>query len=756
MKLEAKFLVDPLKLAQAVVEKLRDSDFDAAMSLVRASEKSRDGMAVDNIVSWNHVIDWLMSKGEPSMAWKVYNEMKKRGHKPDAHTYTIMLRGYRDNVKKPNAVKQAVAVYDSISAANSVVTPTTIHTNAVLSVCARANDIESLWSIAGRLPDKGPGAPDHITFTTILQAINAEVRARAVELGSRNGPDYDPQPIFEQAVSDARKLWVDITGRWRKGNLQLDEALVCAMGRLLMLSTDPKAYEDVLNLVQQAMNIPKSPDNLGRTEDPNVREEDDSSVGTEAHTTSHSGDSNRSLVRSGSRSTQLVPSPTSIYATPGQNTLSMLLETATALRYLRAGKYYWDLLTAPDGPYKIIPDHGNVAAYLRLLRVSRASQATLDVLRMPRPKEIQDRVMVRGTFFIAMSTCLRDKNNPNVFDIASRILDLMQGRADSSDQEQSSRPEGQKLEMSPRVLTKYLELALATTNGLNGGRLNKTRNGDLDFERDPHKNNTLRALRRLAPDMLNVKRLLKLHMTELEQQAAVKSRTSTVQKLLAKRELTHLSVSENMNELVDFLRTLIGAYDKILMVNERLEDEGLGPLDRDILNECWSQKRKLSAFLGKVNNERGIPIEARREREHGSTAGRAKAKTEVSEEDFEDEAGETLDVTVPNQRTKTIKEINKALMKQDKAREESRLSRRQKRELGKEERIRRQFPVSMLKPKPSEQTRLSRQRHETGSGDRKRSTTSASQMYRGWGGGFEALAREQGQGEKAGFIDLRP
>lgn len=75
MRLEAKYLVDPLKLAQAVVEKLREADFDAAMSLVRASEKSRDGMAVDNIVSWNHIIDWLMSQGEPSMAWKVYNEV---------------------------------------------------------------------------------------------------------------------------------------------------------------------------------------------------------------------------------------------------------------------------------------------------------------------------------------------------------------------------------------------------------------------------------------------------------------------------------------------------------------------------------------------------------------------------------------------------------------------------------------------------------------------------------------------------------
>ncbi|EXJ92834.1 hypothetical protein A1O3_01388 [Capronia epimyces CBS 606.96] len=751
MRLEAKFLVDPMKLAQAVVEKLRDSDFDAAMSLVRASEKARDGMAVDNIVSWNHIIDWLMSQGEPSMAWKIYNEMKKRGHKPDAHTYTIMLRGYRDNVKKPNVVKQAVAVYDSISAANSAVTPTTIHTNAVLSVCARANDIESLWSIAGRLPDKGPGAPDHITFTTILQAINAEVRARAVELGGRNGPDFDAQPIFEQAVSDARKLWVDITARWRKGDLQLDEALVCAMGRLLMLSTEPKAYEDVLNLVQQTMNIPRTPDGLGKTGEDLAKEEENSVTSPSANTSSPPETANSSLVRQGLRQTQLGPTSTSIYAIPGQNTLSMLIETATALRYLRVGKYYWDLLTAPEGLYKIVPDHGNVMAYLRLLRVSRASQATLDVLRMPRPKDIQDRLMVRGTFFIAMSTCLRDKNNPNVFETASRILDLMQGRAEAVDQEQSPTSGGQQLKLSPKVLTKYLELALATTNGLNGSRLNKRKDGDLDFERDPRKNNTLRALRRLAPDMVNVKRLLKDHLDESEQQAAMKARTPTVQKILAKRQLTHLSVSENIRELVDFLRMLIGAYDKILMVNEHLEDDGLGPLDKDILTECWSQKRKLSAFLGKVINARGIPKEARQIPEQGTV--HRQTSTEPLEDNLGDEAGKSLDVTLPNQRTKALREINRSRLKQEKAREESRLSRRQKRELEKEERIRKQFPASMLKPPQSGRSRTNSQKFETT--DHKR-TTSPSQKYSGWGGEFAALAREQGQGENTSFIDLRP
>lgn len=78
MKLESQFLVDPLKLAQSVVEKLRKSDLDAALTLVRASEKALDGNPVENTVSWNHIIDWLMSQEQPSAAWKIYNEVCPR------------------------------------------------------------------------------------------------------------------------------------------------------------------------------------------------------------------------------------------------------------------------------------------------------------------------------------------------------------------------------------------------------------------------------------------------------------------------------------------------------------------------------------------------------------------------------------------------------------------------------------------------------------------------------------------------------
>ncbi|OAL38308.1 hypothetical protein AYO20_02367 [Fonsecaea nubica] len=819
MEKEARYLVDPLKLAQGVVEKLRDHNLQAALELVRASERAHNGKGVDNVVSWNHIIDWLMGQESPGEAWKVYNEMKKRGHKPDSHTYTIMLRGYRDNVKKPNAVQQALSVYDSISAANSAVTPTTIHTNAIISVCARAYDIDAIWRIAGRLPERGPGAPDHVTFTTILQALNSEAQKRAIDRGGREGPGFDPQPIFEQVIDDARKLWLDITARWRRGDLYLDEALVCAMGRLLMLSSNRSTHLDVLNLVHQAMNIGRMPEvsNNDAENGTDGAEELESTAERDPPTILEVSPTraNRSSLSSGRPGT----TSSSVYATPGNNTLSMLMETTTALRKLKLGKYYWEILTAADGPYKIVPDHQNIMAYLRLLRVSRASRAALDLLRAPRPDDVQNKLMVRGTFVIAMSTCLRDKKNPNVFETASRIMDLMQESTQDMGDDldgHGKEPQGQKLRFSPKALRMYLEVAMATTKGIGAGPLEKTSNGDLDFERDPSKNHTLRALRRLGPDVVNVRQLIKSHLVELEQQAAAKGRTIRVKKLLEKRQITPYSVTENIGELVELLRTMISAIDKIILVNERLEDEGMGPLDKAILKECWLQKRKLSAFVSRAANvvtdpkgpgelkarrvnERGQPLASR----NGETSeGDGAAWSEDTEVAGDDMVDEDFDAAIPstNPHVRLVNDIKAAQAKHAKSKEERGLSRRQKLELIKEEQIRAQFPTSVLRERQSIKERTRNRWNETETGPastRQRSRAAAGfarkapvwktrqmeikemrrekrqakeqareahessrarerETYRGWGGGFQDMLKEHGRADRAGIVELGP
>lgn len=61
---------DPLKLAEFVRKSLRGDDWDTAVSLVRAASKH-----IQCTVSWNHLIDWELSKGKMNAALKTYNEV---------------------------------------------------------------------------------------------------------------------------------------------------------------------------------------------------------------------------------------------------------------------------------------------------------------------------------------------------------------------------------------------------------------------------------------------------------------------------------------------------------------------------------------------------------------------------------------------------------------------------------------------------------------------------------------------------------
>jgi hypothetical protein len=497
-------------------------------------------------------------------------QMKKRGHKPDAHTYTIMLRGFRANVRKPQAIQNALSVYNSMFAPNSSVTPNIIHTNAVINVCARGKDMDALWSVAGRLPDKGPGAPDKWTYTTILNALASNAQTKASQYqqpqigrmpGDNGAYDEHAQKVFDEAVEDGRKLWGDVVGRWRKGDLMVDQPLVCAMGRLLLLGSRRSGWEDVFALVEQTMNLPRwrpGGQEQGALPPPSPASEFQPVrvSATTGPTANKAGTSNAS-----------------VYAQPGNNALSMLMQAAIMTKNVAAGKMYWDLLTDVNGPYKLEPDAANLASYLRLLRISRSSKMVVDLLRsdlLDKNDSLGKEFYKRGTFVIAMSTCIRDKNNPNVFEHANRVLDVMQERLE---------------EMDPKVMEMYVNLAVLTTPALGSAGPWK----DMAFEKDAAKNHAMWALKRLGPSVVNVKDLMKTRM--LEDEIGVRRRQGT--KALEKRARGGDKRS-SVDDLAAFLQSMIGAYDRLLSKGTA------GGVERSLLEEWAGQKRKLSAFVTKM------------------------------------------------------------------------------------------------------------------------------------------------------------
>lgn len=351
--------------------------------------------------------------------------MKKRAQFPDSYTYTILLRGLSKNAHTSGTLSKALSVYHSLSAPNSRVEPSIIHTNAALKVCARAGDMDALWGVAGKIAETGPASANSITYVTILNAIRQNLLVNA----PKGESDDETAARKERGIVEARLMWEDIIRRWGSADLMIDEELVCAMARLLLIGSRPRDWDDVLSLVEQTMDIPRLVPRLGTTERqnagfprlraPNVPREyrvDDDHLSPD--NTPVRGDEFLPIKRDsdGALSNPLA------YVWPGNNTLSVIQEACQKIVANKAAQEYWDLLTDPR-TYKIVPDIDNLHMRLRNLRQNRASAAAVQLMEQDMmEKGVKPRP---GTFRIAMSTCVRDKNNHNSLRHAGRILNMM-------------------------------------------------------------------------------------------------------------------------------------------------------------------------------------------------------------------------------------------------------------------------------------------------------------------------------------------
>ncbi|KAL1622399.1 hypothetical protein SLS54_004963 [Diplodia seriata] len=358
---------DPLRLADTVQKRLSKGDIEPVLDLVRFASNS-----MDCVVSWNHIIDHFMNLGRPSHALKIYNEVR---------------------LSFPN----------------------------LSHLLTQANDMDALWGIAAKLPEKGPGAADAITYTTILGAIRQDALLAVHAMSA----DQIAQKR-EEGIVDGRRLWEDIVTKWRSGDIIIDENLVCTMGQLLLIGQRPRDWDDILSLFEQTMDIPRLARHLGDDrkapkwlpDTPRaMREEDSAKIDPADHTRRGGEFDPVELGKTVGRGRRNMA-----YAKPGNHSLSLILESCLKTNARKAAEDYWHLLTGPDS-WGIVPDEANLHMFLRILRQTRSSAAVVEFLR----SEFGTRMGVKKpkTFRMAMSTCVRDKNNPNVFDHANVILDMM-------------------------------------------------------------------------------------------------------------------------------------------------------------------------------------------------------------------------------------------------------------------------------------------------------------------------------------------
>lgn len=420
----------------------------------------------DLVVAWNHVIEWKLKRGNIQAAMKHYNEMKKRGVKPDSYTYLRLLNGLADNAATmPSALGRALTVYYSLTAPSSTVKASTMHTNAALKVCAQAKDVDAMWDIAERIPDKGRGQADTLTYTTLLNGIR-----NSIEPG-----------LLDRSIMEGRELWENILLKWQNGALEMDEGLGCAMARLLLKSVKPEDWDEVLSLCQDVFGVPRLIPKIGtkarkllpiRDKGKKEVEEDLEEVeqGRKAMTADlkgRIGDAIKAVgakgrrdeveegfaeeveveegfaeeveVEEGERDTDepilgintagvdgtasLITSQIPAEKPPIRNNgLSVILEACLSLRAYDTAANYWDLITES---YNVLPDRDNYHGRMRCLSMQGDSAGCLAVVQEMIKKGVE---LNQNLFFIAMNGCRRNKKIAG-FNDAFRILDLMQREA---------------------------------------------------------------------------------------------------------------------------------------------------------------------------------------------------------------------------------------------------------------------------------------------------------------------------------------
>jgi hypothetical protein len=425
-------------------------------------------------------------------------QMKKRGARPSAATFTIMLNGFAKNSHLPGvrAVHHAYSIFKSIFNEKSLARPNIIHLNAMLKVCAWSHDMDTLWKVLDELPEDGPKA-DMKTYTVILNAIK-DATQRDIDRIPANQVD---EIIARRAVGirDGKRLWADIVSQWRTGQMAIDNSLVCAMADLLLDYSGERGCYDVLALFNQTMGLPifadkppgdipsgpsarrrryedtvltspapamRSPqnqdyldqdaDNLG---DQEMAQIDPAEAGKEEREESFEGlfDPVNNTSSNGKNQSDEAGSISALLK-PGNRELSLILDACRLMTQgAGGGKEYWDYLTLKDSDYKIQPDEESFHQYLRLLRVTRSSRVSLEVIR---DQMVPADVVQMKTFQIAMSCCRRDRANPNVLNTANELLALMDTHLPLPD---------------PKALLGYLDLVdvlaenpqwLLTLNGL--------------------------------------------------------------------------------------------------------------------------------------------------------------------------------------------------------------------------------------------------------------------------------------------------
>lgn len=371
--------------------------------------------------------------------------MKKRGQLPNAQTSTIIFKGCAASLHPKLAVGEALKIYNAMMS-SSRLKPNTIHLNAVLDVCARAQDLESMFVVLRTAG--GVRAPNNLTYTIILNALRHQ---RSNEVNQNEDLKEQQQAVkssIETTIARAKLVWDEAITRWKKSEITMDEELMCAMGRILLLG-GAKETDAVLNLVAEVLGITKlrdgapaviNPDKqtserpekpqrpgyfeesrglekLSEAEDYHEDAEEYSSERPKRISKEEVQQQQQQKQEQQKKTQQLSKPPVDTIKMAGNNTLSLIMRALAQDKRTKLAARYWDYMTYS---YGIVPDRRNYRDYIDCLSTGASSgKAARVLLSMP------DKIAEGNLYRRGLLLCFFDAFNDKAFDNATMIYDAM-------------------------------------------------------------------------------------------------------------------------------------------------------------------------------------------------------------------------------------------------------------------------------------------------------------------------------------------
>ncbi|KAH6965549.1 hypothetical protein EDB82DRAFT_303626 [Fusarium venenatum] len=534
-KQELKYLADdPWKFSQYVKQALEKGKFEEAYCVVKMGSRT-----LSLVVPWTMLMDYMLQQQQLTKAIRIFNDMKKRAQFPNAQTYTTLFRGLARSQHPKLAVAEAVKQYNNLLK-DSRLEPNTTHLNAVLNVCNRAGDLDSMFSIVDTINDTTRAATAY-TYATIISALRWNANSDIKDL-------TDDQKRFNirNSVERAKVIWGEAMSKWRQGRLVIDEEFVCTMCRLMILSSEIDDKKEILDIVEQTMNVP----NLSKVQERSAV------------------DARKTDPKTGAVAKK---DGNGVYASPGNNTLSLLLNVVHQTKQSSIGIKYWNFLVRE---HNIEPDRDCWMRLFSILKQARASAHATEILSIVPEDTIDPRI-----YRMAMETCIRDNINQNVIKNADRALDNMMERTETPD---------------PQTMRLYLTAVQNTHYHLRA----RANDGDVAGAKRAYGIQVTKALDRLWVPYR------KLH-------------DHFFRDAKAKTDLDEGILYNQQREVIALARIMYGSFNKVIQ-QEMLPEEDL---------------QRIRPIGGRINREIQTFFAKRQEKEPNlrKTKGRGAAEEEMSE-----------------------------------------------------------------------------------------------------------------------------